>query len=138
MKKISDLLAMEEAMMKQRSRVQWLAEGGRNTAFFHGKARERGRTNKIVSLKNDNGAYVSSQGELESIATNFYTTLCTAHENTRPELVTQFMQPKVIQAMNENLFFPVSDLEIENALLMIHPNKSPGPDGFTAGFYIRH
>jgi hypothetical protein len=21
---------------------------------------------------------------------------------------------------------------------MMHPNKSPGPDGFTAGFYIKH
>jgi hypothetical protein len=34
MKKISDLLAREESMMKQRSRVQWLAEGDRNTTFF--------------------------------------------------------------------------------------------------------
>jgi exonuclease VII large subunit len=34
MKRISDLLAREETMMKQRSRVQCLKEGDRNTAFF--------------------------------------------------------------------------------------------------------
>jgi hypothetical protein len=38
--------------------------------------------------------------------------------------------------MNEHLRSPVT--EIENALFMMYPNKSPGPDGFTAGFYIGH
>jgi hypothetical protein len=40
--------------------------------------------------------------------------------------------------MNERLCSPVTDEEVENALFMMHPNKSPEPDGFTAGFYIRH
>jgi hypothetical protein len=33
MKKLSELLAREESMMKHRSRIQWLKEGDRNTAF---------------------------------------------------------------------------------------------------------
>jgi hypothetical protein len=41
MKKISDLLAREDAMMKQRSRIQWLKEGDMNTGVFHARARER-------------------------------------------------------------------------------------------------
>lgn len=40
--------------------------------------------------------------------------------------------------MNERLCVPLTDVEIENALFMMHPSKSPGPDGLTAGFYIRH
>jgi hypothetical protein len=40
--------------------------------------------------------------------------------------------------MNELLNAPFTDMEIEKALFMMHPNKSPGPDGFTAGFYIKH
>jgi hypothetical protein len=47
MYKISELLSREETMMKQRSRVQWLAEGDQNTAYFHTKARDRARTNNI-------------------------------------------------------------------------------------------
>jgi hypothetical protein len=38
--------------------------------------------------------------------------------------------------MNELLNAPFTDMEIEKALFMMHPNKSPGPDGFTAGFYV--
>ena len=48
------------------------------------------------------------------------------------------MQEKVTPEMNELLCALVTDVEIENALFMMKPNKSPGPDGFTAGFYIRH
>jgi hypothetical protein len=127
MKKISDLLAREETMMKQRSRVQWLAEGDRNTSFFHARARERARSNKITSLKNDDGNFVSSQSELESLASNFYSSLFTAQEQTTPEVITQFIQPKVSEVMNERLCAPVTNEEIENALFMMHPNKSPGP-----------
>jgi len=125
-------------MMKQRSRVQWLAEGDRNTSFFHARARERARTNKIVSLKKVDGSYVSSQSELEALAADFYTRLFAAQEQTTPELITQFVQPKVTITMNERLCAPVTDIEIKNALFMMQPNKSPGPDGFTAEFYIRH
>jgi hypothetical protein len=137
-KKISNLLAREEAMMKQRSRIQWLQEGDRNTSFFHARACERARTNKIVTLKKPEGTYISSQSELESLATEFYTNLFMAQDHTSPEIITQFIQPKVSDIMNEHLCAPVTDIEIENALFMMHPNKSPGPDGFTAGFYIRH
>jgi hypothetical protein len=64
--------------------------------------------------------------------------LFTAQEITNPAVVTQFVQQKVSLSMNEKLDAPFTDVEIENALFMMHPNKSPGPDGFTAGFYIRH
>jgi hypothetical protein len=52
MKKLSDLLAREEAMMKQHSRIQWLKEGGRNTGFFFmlEQEREHGQT-ELKQLK---------------------------------------------------------------------------------------
>lgn len=138
MNRISELMAREEAMAKQRSRIQWLAEGDRNTAFFHSRAKERSRTNKIKSLKLNDGTIVTNQGQLEEAAKGFYHALFTAQQGTDPLVVTNWVERKVSEEMNENLCAPVSDLEVERALFMMHPNKSPGPDGFTAGFYIKH
>jgi hypothetical protein len=45
MARISELLAREEMMEKQRSRITWLKEGDRNTKLFQAKSKERTKTN---------------------------------------------------------------------------------------------
>jgi hypothetical protein len=52
-----------------------------------------------------------------------YTRLFFAQEH----LVTPFVPRKVTSDMNEKLCSTVPDQEIENALFMMHPNKSMGP-----------
>lgn len=138
MKRISELLAREEAMARQRSRIQWLKEGDRNTAFFHAKAKDRARSNLITSLKREDGSFCSNQSELEAMAASFFKNLFKAQDLIAPDLVTNFVPCKVTASMNEHLCAPFSDSEIEQALFMMKPNSSPGPDGFTAGFYIKH
>jgi hypothetical protein len=136
--RISELLAREEIMQKQRSRVDWLREGDRNTGFFHAKAKQRTRLNKITALKRADGSLCSQQHALETMATEFYFQLFTAQENTRPNEVVQFVPKKVSDDMNAFLCSPFTSMEVEKALFAMKPNKSPGPDGFTAGFYQRH
>jgi hypothetical protein len=138
MARLAEVLAREEAMEKQRSRIQWLHEGDRNTNFFQAKAKQRYRTNKISALRRADGSLCEEQQELEALAAGFYQDLFMAQENTEPEVVTCHIPRKVSEFMNETLAGEFSHEEVRKVVFMMHPNKSPGPDGFTAGFYRRH
>jgi len=75
---------------------------------------------------------------LEAMAAAFYQNLFLAQENTDPTLVTRAVPRKVTDEMNSALTTAYSQEEVKKALFMMHPDMSPVPDGFTAGFYQRH
>lgn len=138
MRQLSEMVSREEAMEHQRSRVQWLREGDKNTEYFQAKAKARARTNKIKRLRRQDGSWTSEQMELEQMAAQFYQNLFMAQENLQPDLVCQFVHRKVTDQMNSELDRPFTCEEIEKALFSMKPNKSPGVDGFTAGFFQKH
>lgn len=53
--RLVELYLREEILMRQRSRVDWLTDGDRNTRFFQLRASLRRRKNHIKSLMKDNG-----------------------------------------------------------------------------------
>jgi hypothetical protein len=77
MARLSELLTREEVMEKQRSRIEWLREGDRNTSFFQARSKERVRINRISALRRDDGYIATTQEELESTALEFYSKLFT-------------------------------------------------------------
>jgi hypothetical protein len=138
MKEISKLLSREEAMEKQRSRVEWLRVGDRNTAFFQAKSKERAKSNRIVALNCPDGSLATEQQELEKVTREFYSDLFTGQENLELEPILDHVPRRVTDPMNDDLTKPFSEDEVEKALFMMGANKAPGPDGFTAGFYEYH
>jgi hypothetical protein len=138
MSHISELLSREEVMEKQRSHMDWLRDGDRNTAFFQAKSRERAKANKISALFREDGSMVTKQEDLELCAVDFYRHLFSAQEMLEPEAILQHVPCKVSDAMNESLTRPYTAEEVKKAIFMMGPNKALGPDGLTAGFYQEH
>lgn len=66
------LLNVEETMWRQRSRAIWLREGDKNTKFFHNKAKQRGKTNVIQKLKDEDGIWRHGDDNVESVLLNFF------------------------------------------------------------------
>lgn len=54
--------------METRAKTQWLAEGDRNTKFFHAQASKRSAQNHISGLKDNMGLI---QTDLEVIGANY-------------------------------------------------------------------
>jgi hypothetical protein len=132
--RISELLAREEVMLRQRSRIQWLAAGDRNTDYFHSKCRERARQSWIHFLTLEDGSTCSDQDVLKSQAKSLYKNLFEAQDDCNLNAILQFVLEKVSTEMNNFLCRPFDPSEIDTALFMMKPNKSLGTDGFTAGF----
>jgi len=106
MARISELLSREEIMEKQRSRLDWLRDGDRNTAMFQAKAKERARSNRIKLLRRDDGSVATQQDELEACAVNFYQNLFTAAADLEPEAVLNYVPNKVSDDVNSRLNRP--------------------------------
>lgn len=84
---LGEMLAREETMERQWSRIAWLKQGDHNTTFFQAKARARNRTNRIKMLKDEAGNEFTDQDDLERLACDFYQKLFAAQENLQPELI---------------------------------------------------
>ena len=69
---------------------------------------------------------------------SFYRGLFTAPENLDVGAILQHVQRKVTEAMNDSLTRTYTSEEIRRAVFMMGPNKSPGPDGLTDGFFQLH
>ncbi|XP_077212798.1 uncharacterized protein LOC143847895 [Tasmannia lanceolata] len=77
------LLLHEEFSRRQKSRVRWLKEGDKNSAYFHAMASVRKRKNRIESLV-DNGVEVSGKDEITKVVLWFYKSLYSSEGGSRP------------------------------------------------------
>jgi hypothetical protein len=127
--KLSEVLHCEEVMWRQRSRIQWLAEGDKNTRFFHLRASQRKKKNRIAELVKQDGTTTSDEDEMGRVAKEFYQQLYSSEGVSGMEHVLNCVPRKVSPEMNSKLDAPFSVKEVKDALFEMYPTKAPGPTG---------
>lgn len=135
---MNELLYKEEMMWLQRSRVEWLKHGDRNTKFFHCKARWRARKNKFKGLLDAEGRFQTAHHIMSGMALAYFQNLFEADQTLLPETVVPLFAEVITAEMNTKLCGQFSDKEISDTLFQIGPLKAPGPDGLPARFFQRH
>jgi ribonuclease HI/exonuclease III len=124
----------EEEYWRQKSRSIWLKAGDRNTSFFHKQAQARRNFNSISEIKEDatiHKDFISIKRATSSHFKNLYNEEGERAQNSK---FLDVVPSKITNRMNQILEAKVTKEEIKAALFAMEPDKTPGPDGFTARF----
>ncbi|GKV04889.1 hypothetical protein SLEP1_g16984 [Rubroshorea leprosula] len=135
-----ELTKLERAnlsVIAQRAKVTWLKEMDSNSAYFHAKVKERQHRSVINSILNCEGVRVTQPELIEQEFLMFYQNLFgKAKEGVQAVDMNVIRRGRVLTTEeSEELCRPFTAKEVEIALFSIPSNKSPGPGGFTSGFY---
>ena len=126
---INELLDSEEIKWHQRSKVQWLGLGDRNTNYFHTRASDRRRKNTISCIMEKEGNWHDSIDGIVEYSSTYL---------TRISEVLDIIPTKVTKEMNQLLIKEFTREEIEVALNQMHPIKALGPNGMSAIFFQKY
>ncbi|XP_056691623.1 uncharacterized protein [Spinacia oleracea] len=135
--KLRKWLSVEESALKQKSRIQWLADGDSNSKFFYASVKQRRNVNRISLLYTDQGHKIVDPGEITLKIQKFYVTLLgtSATHLSKPDLPTLRSGSRLSRDATLSLCVPVTNAEIDMALKSIDDNKAPGLDGFNVVFF---
>ncbi|XP_074290582.1 uncharacterized protein LOC141617299 [Silene latifolia] len=135
-KELDTILEREELLWYQKSRVEFIRDGDRNTSYFQVSTLVRRWRNRINLLKNDEGVWVEDRDEIKSMVVDFYKRLYTDDTRDGEDADIPY---DLFQEFNneqwEGLSRYYSPAEIDNVVFNMGSLKAPGPDGFQALFY---
>ncbi|VVB10332.1 unnamed protein product [Arabis nemorensis] len=132
------LIRAEEKFYRQKSRVQWMHLGDRNTPLFQRSVTQRASRNHIHFFKDDSGRKIVSNAEKKQhAAVYFQEVLGYTSLSTSPCSITQLQQLlpfRCLEVQIAALQKTVSEEEVKATVFALPFNKSPGPDGYSVEF----
>ncbi|XP_058725646.1 uncharacterized protein LOC131596933 [Vicia villosa] len=132
------LLCLKETVWRQRSRAVWLKEGDRNTRFFHAKANQRRKTNRIKRMMDSSRRWGSGPGKCEKILLEYFEGNFSSSNPSEISSVCSVTQKRLSKTQKEWCAKPFSPEEVKIALFQMNPSKAPGPDGLNTCFFQKY
>lgn len=131
---LDEILHQEEVLWFQKSCCEWISSGDRNTKYFHRAATIRGQGNKIYSLLNRDGEWITDHDDLKCHVVEFYKGLFSGQVNGSQFASVCGFPPLSINSL-DFMTRPICLDDVREALFSMDPSKAPGVDGFPAFFY---
>ncbi|CAL9213361.1 unnamed protein product, partial [Arabidopsis halleri] len=91
---LEKLYREEELFWRQRSRIQWLHSGDRNTAYFHAATRSRRAVNNVSVIEDELGNEYHDEDQIASTISQYYQTIFTAGQRSNNTVVEEGLSPK--------------------------------------------
>ncbi|XP_026459894.1 uncharacterized protein LOC113360618 [Papaver somniferum] len=117
-------------LLRSKSRIKCVKEGGANTSFFHTSMKVRNAHNNIAELEDSNGNIVVEQNQIADLLVNHFQKKFEHQEVSHEESFFNSI-PKVITEEDNVLMDTLpSTQEIKDVGFSMDPTSSPGPDRF--------
>ncbi|XP_026385026.1 uncharacterized protein LOC113280641 [Papaver somniferum] len=126
---------IEEKFWKTKSRGQLIKLGDQNTIYVHRATKNRIRRNKIDTIQDEKGDWITDYQEVKNCFTTHFSNMATAEPiNISPEIIN--LIPTTITSADNNLLNRQPDHnEIKFILFSMASEKAPGPDRFPPNFF---
>ena len=131
------VLNQEEELWALKSRVNWMVQGDRNTAFCHVSTLVRRKRNQIMAIKNVVGEWIHEESDIKDfIRSGFNGIYSTSHEIAlREDPIMLHCHIRLLNGDRESIGGEVIEEEIKATLWSLKPFKATGLDGLHAGFF---
>lgn len=133
-----NLCKQEEIFWRQKSRVQWLKEGERNTRFFHRSTLTNRTHNRISSILNEDGELWTTHENIEAVMVQHFKGITNETNIDRNHNIKEIIKniPRMVSREdNFNLIKPVAEEEVSTVIKEMQNSKAPSPDGFNVDFF---
>ncbi|GJV81698.1 RNA-directed DNA polymerase, eukaryota [Tanacetum coccineum] len=132
---IQELEKIANMEMAQKAKIRWAVEGDENSKYYHGVINKK-RNNLSIRGVMVEGTWIESPALVKKA---FFDHFKSQFEHPSPSniVLERDFSNKVSLDQVEDLERTVSKDEIKRAVWDCGVDKSPGPDGFTFGFYRR-
>jgi len=133
-----NLCKQVEIFWRQKSRVQWLKEGERNTRFFHRSIMASRAHKRISSIKDEGGNILNPHEEIKAMLVQHFQGIANETFSNREysiKDITRHIPRLVSREENYNLNRPVTEEEVSEVLKEMQNGKALGLDGFNVDFF---
>ncbi|KAL5853259.1 hypothetical protein ACOSQ3_008377 [Xanthoceras sorbifolium] len=119
----------------QKSHVNWLKEGDKNTKFFHLSTLVCRRSNKLEGIKDKTGNWGTSLPLMKEVAIEYFKHLFLEKPFAHTRNLIPHLVPSLSKVCAKRLNDTVKDVEVKDSLNSIGSLKAASPDGILAIFF---
>ena len=117
---------------RQRAKKHWATHGDRNTTYFHNAVLKRRRRNRVASINDPFGNNLIDRHDIAGEFVNYFQNIFRSSAPNNFEIGSNSTEVHHMQDFTNSV--PDKE-EIWTILKSMKKNASPGPDGFSVGFF---
>nr|XP_027098875.1 uncharacterized protein LOC113718155 [Coffea arabica] len=126
--------ANEDSFWRQKARIRWLADGDKNSKFFHATVAERRSKSVIHRIKSSGGDWLCSEEDIGREAVSFFQGLFSDQSGTNNFHGLDVIPKVVTERDNDELERFPSLEEVKEVVFSMDADSAAGPDGFSGKF----